>query len=243
MSTLLPLIAGVLLALAHVYGVRVTFSPAIPRSQWLSMAGGSAVAFVFLHILPELSRGQEAVDASSLLILGFLEQHVYIVALIGLMTYYAVEHAVKVSHSGTVETSSVISRRVFWTQMAAFGLYNAIIGYLLLHRYESGVTTLVIFTLAMLLHLMVNDHALRELHQQDYHDFGRWLLAATVLGGWALGLVVDISEAALGLLFAFIAGAIILNVLKEELPRERQSKVWAFVVGATGYSVVLLLLE
>ena len=41
---------------------------------------------------------------------------------------------------------------------------------------------------------------------------------------------------------AFIAGAIILNVLKEELPEERQSRFIPFILGVVLYGALLLLL-
>jgi hypothetical protein len=47
---------------------------------------------------------------------------------------------------------------------------------------------------------------------------------------------------AIALLFAFLAGGVILNVLKEELPEERQSRFWAFALGAGIYTVLLLAL-
>lgn len=42
------------------------------------------------------------------------------------------------------------------------------------------------------------------------------------------------------LLFAVLAGGLILNVLKEELPDERSSNVPAFVAGAGSYALVAL---
>ena len=32
-----------------------------------------------------------------------------------------------------------------------------------------------------------------------------------------------------------------MNVLKEELPEERQSRFWAFAVGAASYAALLLI--
>lgn len=55
-----------------------------------------------------------------------------------------------------------------------------------------------------------------------------------------MGLVFEISEAALAVLFAFLAGGVVMNVLKEELPEERESRFWAFVLGAGLYAGVLL---
>ena len=53
---------------------------------------------------------------------------------------------------------------------------------------------------------------------------------------------MEIGELPLALLFAFLAGGIVLNVLKEELPAERESRFSAFVLGAAGYAAILLLL-
>ena len=44
------------------------------------------------------------------------------------------------------------------------------------------------------------------------------------------------------MLFAFQAGGVVMNVLKEELPEERESRFWAFALGAALYSAVLLAL-
>lgn len=45
---------------------------------------------------------------------------------------------------------------------------------------------------------------------------------------------------AIAVIFAFLAGSIIFNVLKEELPEERQSRFWAFAVGVAIYAALLL---
>ena len=49
-----------------------------------------------------------------------------------------------------------------------------------------------------------------------------------------------LSEVITGFLFAFLAGGVTLNVLKEELPEERQSRFWPFLLGAAGYAALLL---
>ena len=125
--------------------------------------------------------------------------------------------------------------------VASFSAYNALIGYLLLHRETPGFQSLFLFAFALGLHFVVNDHALREDHKELYDRTGRWVLAAAVLVGWGIGLFGEISEAALAVLFAFLAGGIILNVLKEEIPEERESSFWAFAMGAAFYTVVLLI--
>jgi hypothetical protein len=124
--------------------------------------------------------------------------------------------------------------------VGSFALYNALIGYLMLHREEPGVGSLIFFAFAMGVYFVVNDFGPREDHKGAYDRAGRWVLAAAVLAGWAVGLLLDISEAALAVLFAFLAGGVVMNVLKEELPEERQSRFWAFALGAAIYSAFLL---
>ncbi|WP_348249527.1 hypothetical protein [Leptolyngbya sp. GB1-A1] len=42
-------------------------------------------------------------------------------------------------------------------------------------------------------------------------------------------------------MFAFLAGGVVLNGLKEELPEERESRFWAFAMNAIGYAAPLLM--
>ena len=92
----------------------------------------------------------------------------------------------------------------------------------------------------MALHFVVNDHGLRENHKHSYDRISRWILAAAIILGWAIGYGTEIHQAAIALLFSFLAGGVVLNVFKEELPEERQSKFWAFSLGAAIYAALLL---
>jgi zinc transporter ZupT len=88
----------------------------------------------------------------------------------------------------------------------------------------------------------VNDSGLREHHKHIYDRIGRWILAAAIIVGWVLGSATEIGKTAIAVLFAFLAGGIVLNVLKEELPEERESRFWAFALGAGIYTALLLAL-
>lgn len=231
---------AVALAAAHVFAGRLAFLSVVPRSRWLSMAGGVAVAYVFIHILPDLSNHQAALAAFAPV--KFLEHHVYLIALAGLATFYGLERLVKSSRrperAAAGETPAPAA--VFWVHIGSFAAYNALVGYLLNHREESGTRSLILFGVAMALHFVVNDFGLRQDHKGTYDRVGRWVLAVAVVVGWGLGVGVNVHPAAVAALFAFLAGGTVLNVLKEELPEERESNFWAFLAGVTGYTVVLL---
>lgn len=237
-------VAAVALGLVHVFAGKLRFLSEVPRSRWLSLAGGVSVAYVFVHLLPELSEGQESVAAEAEGLLPFLEEHVYLMALLGLSVFYGVEHSSRRSRAGRRRTDGddQTSERAFWLSIASFAVYNAIIGYLLVHREEPGARSLALFATALGVHFVINDVGLRDHHKHAYARVGRWLLASAVLLGWAIGTLTEISDSTLALLLAFIGGGIILNVIKEELPAERESHFAPFALGAAGYAALLQLI-
>ncbi|MBT2570565.1 ZIP family metal transporter [Planococcus sp. ISL-110] len=230
--------------LLHLFSKRLKLLKVLPRSRFLSIAGGISVAYVFLHLLPELGIFQDELrgelENSSL---KFLENHIYLVAMAGLVIFYALEHSVKTSkRKNKHKAQSKASSGVFWVHIISFALYNAVIGYLLVREEYEDAWGMSLFFIAMGVHFMTNDKGLRATHREDYDRYGRWLLAAAILIGWGIGAFVDVHEWIISVLTAFLAGGVILNVLKEELPEERESSLLAFCTGLTSYSILLLLL-
>lgn len=231
----------------HIFAGKLRFLDVIPRSSWLSLAGGISVAYIFIHVFPELEEAQQDIDDAGQVV-EFIEHHAYLIALCGLALFYGLERIVKEAQqqrgnkpvADPGETTTGVE--VFWLHIASFAIYNALIGYLLVHREAQGAQGLVTFAIAMGLHFLVNDYGLRQDHKTTYKQVGRWVLTAAILIGWGIGLATQISDAAVGVLFAFLAGGVILNVLKEELPEERQSRFLPFLAGAAAYTALLLLL-
>lgn len=246
----MPALQGVLVAglvLIHCCVGHLRFLAVTPRSIWLSGAGGVAVAYVFVHLLPELSETSGAIARGSAS-LALLEHQAYVIALLGLMVFYGLERLVKRSqrrHGSRRSPGperSTTSAAVFRLHIASFAAYNLLIGYLLSHREGNNLQGLLSYFFAMGLHLMVTDFGLRLDHRSSYDRLGRWLLSAALVAGWLLGLATTISVALTGALFAFLAGGTVLNILKEELPDERQSRFLPFALGALGYAALLLTL-
>lgn len=235
------LIAALVLTFTHLLAGQLRHLHQLPRSRWLSVAGGVAVAYVFVHLLPELAQGQEVIEDSGFHLLRYLEHHAYLLALIGLACFYGLERLIK-SHRSDLPDEAQSHAGVFWLHIAAFAGYNALIGYILANRESEQLVELVWYTLAMSLHFLVNDVALQSDHQQLFARRGRWILATAALAGWAAGQITQLSTLGVSAVTAFIAGAIVLNVLKEELPSERNSRFGAFLMGSLGYSLLLLLL-
>lgn len=240
----LTVLSIAIFVLVHVFVGRLRFLAGVPRSFWLSLAGGVAVSYVFLHVLPELAahqghvQGRDGGEGA-----GRLESEIYLVALLGLSAFYGLERHVRGSRArnrarGEGDTPEA---GAFWLHIGSFAAYNLLIGYLLLHREETGLWSLAAYTVAMALHFVTNDFGLRQDYKEAYDRTARWILAASVVLGWLLGLAIEVSEQAVGFLFAFLAGGVVLNVLKEELPEERRSRFLPFAGGVVGYAALLLL--
>ncbi len=228
--------------LVHVFGGKLRFLSVRPRSLWLSAAGGVSVAYVFIHLLPELAEHQKTLEEASGGLLSGLESHAYLIALLGLTLFYGVERfARSVGDRQPGKSPEVAPMPVFWAHLTAFALYNVLIGYLLVHREDTELRALIIYAIAMGLHFVVNDQGLREHHGDTYHRYGRWLLAGAPVLGYLIGLATEVSSLLLSSLYALLAGGVILNVLKEELPEDRQSRFFAFAMGAASYAALLML--
>lgn len=214
----------------------------MPRSRWLSVAAGVAVAYVFLHILPELASHRRTFAAELGMREEMAESLVHSVALAGLALFYGLERTLTTSRKAAPrgDRHALPPAGAFWVHIASFDLGNVIIGYLLLHREETGLRPLLACGVAMMLHFVTSDFGLRQSHKARYDRIARCILSAAVIEGWSLGIATALPDVAIALLFAFLADGVVLNVLKEELPEERESRFPPFLLGSAGCAALLL---
>ncbi len=231
------------LALLHIFIGKLNWiDSTIPKDRWLSLGGGVSIAYVFLEILPELNQAQLEIESVINNAVLYLEKHVYLLALIGLLIFYGLEllvqHSRQLNREAGREDGSSLG--IFWIHIGAFAIYNALIGELLSNTEERGLVNAIILCIALGLHFLINDHSLREHHKAVYDNIGRWVLAAFLVFGWIIGQAVHLDKAAVAAVWAFVAGGIILNALKEELPSLQHSRFWSFALGLGGYTLLLL---
>lgn len=238
--TTLAWVAVIFLATLHILAGKIQELRRIPRSRWLSVGGGISVAYALLHLLPELEEHQEVLKEAVGSRFGFLEHHAYLIALIGLGVFYGIERAAKQSRREGSGQGDSTSPSVFLLSVGAFAVYNALIGYLIMREPMRDTVTLGFFTLAMALHFVANDFAQELHHQRLYIKTGRWVLTAAILVGAALGAAFALPDPLIATMIAFLTGGVILNVLKEELPEERESSFSAFALGALAYAALLI---
>ena len=110
-SVIGALMITAVLAVLHLAAPRVRKLPLVPERATGSFAGGLAVAYVFLHLLPEIAEGNEAVgEALSDVVqpTPLLDLGIFLVALAGFTTFYGLE---RLADASTPQTDAVDSRR------------------------------------------------------------------------------------------------------------------------------------
>ena len=263
-SSLLGLALAVGLSCVHVFVGRSHWLDKIPNRLWTSFSGGISIAYIFLSVFPELSLAQAEIEHTNAAFLAYLENHVYLLSLAGLAIFYGLE---KLALSTALATASTLPRieaseattevaigqserneshadgntLLFYIHILSFAVYNAILGYLFRESANHGVVDCLILFVALGLHFAVNDFSLRHHYPYRYDHIGRWILSGAIFSGWSLGQTTHFNAAAVAAVWALVAGGVIMNVLKEELPEERTSHFGYFVVGAAFYAVILLM--
>jgi hypothetical protein len=223
----------------HLLAPRIRRFPLVPEHRTASFAGGIAVSYVFLHLLPELAEGHsrlrelfgEEAAPSPVVELG-----IFVVALTGFLLFYGLERAAQRARGRGGDAGAV-----FWVHLGSYALYNAVITYTLSSTYRTGILFAVLFTAAMALHFVLSDRGLEEHYGSRFNrQLPRLVLAGALLAGWLLAAVAAPTRSVtVAVLTAFLAGSVLLNVFKEEVPEGRRSSFAWFLVGSGLYAALL----
>ena len=201
-----------------------------------SIGGGVAAAYVFLHLLPELARGNDEIAEAlgdSVESSAVTELLLFVVALAGFVLLYGLDHAA--ARAGHEEGA------LFAVHLGVFALYNALITYTLPSWFGSGAAVATLFTVAMALHFMLSDRSLAEHYGSLFSRIGRpVLVAALVLGFLLAWLFAPTRTLVVSVLLAVLAGFVLFNVFSDELPSERHVRFPVFAAAVAGYAGLLI---
>ncbi len=235
---------AVVLGLVHVFGGRVASMMADTHHRWLSVGAGITVAFLFLYLLPELEQFHRHLRDHP--VAGEVDEVIYIAAVVGVTLYYGLEHLayrVRRRHREETERDDAFGHDwVFWLHMGWYAVYNVIIGTLLLHGEQATIRGLLLYAVAMAVHFLTIDTTMRRHHEHVYRQTGRWVLAAAVLAGWALGAAVPVGVELVALAVGFLSGGLLINAVKDELPSSGRAKFLPFVGGVLFFSALAVVI-
>jgi len=240
-SLLGALIITLVLMAAHYLSPLLTSSRVLGDRQFASFSGGVAVAYVFLHMLPELVEGNEAIGEVLKSIVhetALFDLSIFAVALIGFLVFYGLE-LLAFQGGGQASDSSA---KVYRLHLGIYCLKNFLITYTMPLRVQTGVFFSIVFTVAMSLHFILQDRGFNRHFPKRFYLQGRLLLLGSLFLGWLItALTEPINVLLVSLMIAFLSGSIMYNVFKEELPQERQSSYLWFAIGLLGTAGLLML--
>ncbi len=223
------LLALSILILIHLFGNQSRFLGWVWHGRFLSFASGVSFGYVFVDLLPALSASQPVLKQSFNGVVPYLDKHAYLIALCGMLFYYGLQGPSKGSWDSK-----------FWISMAGYSLFNFFVGASLADPLDPSIQPIWLFTIAIGLHYFVHDHNLSQDHPESYEMQARWVLVGALLLGWLTGYFFNIPETLIALVVAFVAGGLIMNAMRYELPAKEGDSYRYFILGALGYSILLI---
>ncbi|WP_280771617.1 hypothetical protein [Salipaludibacillus daqingensis] len=228
----IPFFIGIVFIMLHLMANKLLPTERMKQIVWFSFSGGLAVSYVFVYLLPTLH--QEQVNIADKYRALAMESEIYFIGLLGVVIFVGIQLIVRrniVSH-----TSS------FWVAVAFYTFYNALISFTVLSVDVSGVQA-VFYSFAIGLHIIAVAHDMYREFPDEYSHKGRYILAGGIVVGWIFALTLELNPLIKAIVFAFISGAMIFNVFKNELPNDKEIHYPTFVIGVFSYTAITMSLK
>ena len=243
-----PLAAALVFSAIFLFGSDVLIPDSIRRHKrkLLSFGAGVTIAYVFVHLLPELEAAREVLARNAArMALPFPALRVYLAALIGFMFFYALGYLVAMTRkpAGSEATPGEEDRLRRSIHVGAFLVYVWLAAYLAVRSLEEGPTPIILYTVALGLHFLSLDFTLFHEYGPWYKRSARYAFALAPLAGWTVGILVEFSPFFTAALLGFMSGGIILNAIASELPKEKEGRILYFLFGGAFYTALLIILS
>ncbi|MGK7379102.1 hypothetical protein ACSFXN_14835 [Planococcus sp. 1R117A] len=228
--------------MVHIFTDAIKYLEKRMTDRLMSLVSGGSIAYVFLHLVPELTHYKDVAQEAHLNTwLEGIDYVTYMAALLGIAVFYGINQLSEKSERENRRKENLTrpSTAVFVLEISAFALYSGLIGYLIQELSGDSIAAYAIYFIVFSFHFIAKNRNLYLTHEELYTRIGRWILAASVLVGWILYETTHASELTLAFLSSFLTGGIVLNILNDELPEERKSSFPAFLFGMVFIAVLL----
>ena len=205
------------------------------EDQWVGFTGGIALGYVTLYMLPKLSDATSGFITANPDAWPIVQYQAYFILLLGILVYLVFERASRISASGATAAK--------WLEITVQGLYNLLVGYIAVELPRVEVSYHLLAAVILAMHLMGMTHLLRTRHPSAHKGWSRFAFTLLVISGYVLGLVTELHKGVVVGVTAFIAGIILVNVMSEELPKEKEGQLRYFLVGVAMFMAVALIVR
>lgn len=226
-----------LFALTFVFGSRVHPLQDVIRDRRsiISFGAGISTAYLFLRMMPELAEAEETLSVFG----GWIGKAAYLAALVGFLLVYGLEHFQR-SQRRPEDGRTVPARAAAGPRSYGIGLYVLMLTYVLVREPGTDAAATLQYAVAISFHFLAVDHSLSDELGAAYDRRGRYALAGLCVLGWALAWLIEVPDAVVALLLAFVSGGVIMNTAIMELPEDKDGRLLPFAVGSVGFGLVLM---
>jgi len=226
MFALINLVYAVIIGIAHFVSDKVAERKNYQK-ELRSFAAGLSIAYLLLYLLPELYGGIQE-----------FERTLFLFVLLGAMAFHIVE---KYIYQHDRKDKRIFDLRLL--HAAAFLVYHIIIGITLVSISAASSIGGVLFFIPILFYTLVSQVSLSNLHTHITEKlFLRLLLSSSTLVGVIFASIILIPQTLHYSLLAFIAGALLYNVMVDVVPKEKEGDILFFIFGSISYIILIFVL-
>lgn len=224
------LVVAIAFALILFGSHKVILASRLPKDILRSLGGGMAASYVFLQLMPELEEIDELIGFSG---------HIWMLA--GFLLFCGLQHLLSLREN-KVASAGESREQGGSDQLLHIGFYGWYVLLVLIGTPFGQKHTLVEagFLLAALgLHFTYKNYCLHRRFGPGFHLGWRVLLACTPLIAWSMVRCSPIHvTASREVVIAFVAGIVLSDVFREEIPTDQQSRFGWLLAGTIIYGLL-----
>lgn len=219
---MLSILFGLIISFVHYISGRMRVAYSQHRQKTISLTAGVFIAYIFLHMFPNLYEPGMSRISMLFVLVGFSLFHI--------LEKHAYKHGPK----------KMVLRELRREHSIAFFIYHFFIGILLYSLLQKDVVTGVLFFVPILSFTAISSISMREIHEMVRESrVVRAALSVSTLFGAALARYLPMSTLLYQSIFGFVVGTLLYIVIIDSIPREREGSPAFFALGVVLYSIII----
>lgn len=172
-TDLISIIGLSVLAYVHIWCGKDSWWQFFEAHGWISFSAGASVAYVFIHVFPEISiLQQQFIGIPSHPYNGqFFNQPLYLTALAGVCLPYLLDTLELSYTEHEIKYHKQVHLGIFGVRKLLYMLYNMMLAYMIVNRHNDGVLSMKIIVMVLSMHFIVFNAAFKETYHELFKKY------------------------------------------------------------------------
>jgi len=241
-ADLITIISLTVLACVHILCGKSIWWHFFETHGWVSFSAGASVAYVFIHVFPEISiLQQQFISIAGHHYTGqFISQPLYLTALAGISLPFLLDSLELNYSEQNKKYHDHVHQGIFGFRKFLYTLYNMMLAYMIVNRHNDGIWSMKIIVIVLSMHFIVLNAYFKETYHELFNKYIRWFAASGLIIGGIVAKMITMPDVILAYIFALIGGIITYTALKLELPKTKHRAPFHFLAGVICFSLLIL---